>query len=76
MAREGFHFHQAYVTSNEMINLWDDPAHAGTRRELIGVIVKLRIDSVLKTQGWTLASVTFGANSDRTPQSSAGQGGG
>ncbi len=39
----------------EIRNLWDDPAHMATRRELIDEILKWRIRSDLKTQGWTEA---------------------
>lgn len=60
----------------EIDNLWDDPAYQATRQELITEILKWRIRSSLKTQGWTLASVKLGANSGRTPESNARQGGG
>ena len=59
----------------EIRNLWDDPAHRGTKQELIAEILKWRIRSALKTQGWTLASVELGANSGRTPASNVRQGG-
>ena len=39
----------------ELRNLWDDPAHEATKRGLIGEILKWRITSDLKTQGWTEA---------------------
>ena len=39
----------------ELHSLWDDPAHEATKRALIGEILKWRITSDLKTQGWTEA---------------------
>ncbi len=39
----------------ELHNLWDDPAHQATRRGLIEEILRWRIRSDLKTQGWTEA---------------------
>ena len=39
----------------ELRTLWDDPAHQGIKRELINEILKWRIRSDLKTQGWTRA---------------------
>ncbi len=39
----------------EIRNLWDNPAHEAKRRELINEILKWRIRSDLKTQGWTEA---------------------
>ena len=39
----------------ELHNLWDDPAHTATKRALIDEILKWRIMSDLKTQGWTEA---------------------
>ena len=39
----------------ELHNLWNDPAHAATKRALIDEILKWRIYSDLKTQGWTQA---------------------
>ena len=39
----------------ELQNLWADPAHEATRRGLIDEILKWRIRSDLKTQGWTEA---------------------
>ena len=39
----------------ELHSLWDDPAHEATKRALIGEILKWRILSDLKTQGWTEA---------------------
>ena len=43
---------------NELHSLWDDAAHAGIKRELIGEILAWRIRSDLKTQGWTEAVET------------------
>jgi arylsulfatase A-like enzyme len=40
---------------NEINDLWDDPAHDGIKRHLINEILKWRIRSDLKTQGWTEA---------------------
>ncbi|CAN7722533.1 sulfatase family protein [Neorhizobium tomejilense] len=59
----------------EMNNLWNDPAHQGTKQELIAEILKWRIRGTLKTQGWTLASVKLGSNSGRTPINDAHQDG-
>jgi arylsulfatase A-like enzyme len=59
----------------EVNNLWSDPAHQTTKQELISAILTWRIESALKTQGWTLASVRLGANSSRTPESRSRQGG-
>ena len=39
----------------ELHTLWDDPAHATVRQGLITEILKWRIRSDLKTQGWTEA---------------------
>jgi arylsulfatase len=38
-------------------------------------MLKWRVRSSLKTQGWTLASIKFGANSGRTPVSNSRQNG-
>ena len=43
------------IDPQELRNLWDDPAHAATKRGLIDEILKWRIRSDLKTQGWTRA---------------------
>jgi arylsulfatase A-like enzyme len=59
----------------EVENLWDDPHHSGIKQALINEILKWRLHSSLKTQGWTLASVALGANSGRTPESRLQQGG-
>jgi arylsulfatase A-like enzyme len=59
----------------EINNLWNDPAHRAVKQDHISEILKWRIRSALKTQGWTLASVQRGANSGRTPASNAHQGG-
>ncbi len=39
----------------EINDLWDDPAHEAVKRRLINEILKWRIRSDLKTQGWTEA---------------------
>ena len=39
----------------ELNNLWDDPAREPVRRQLINEILKWRIRSDLRTQGWTRA---------------------
>ena len=39
----------------ELRNLWDDPAHRDTRLGLVEEILRWRIHSALKTQGWTEA---------------------
>ena len=39
----------------ELHNLWADPAHEATKRGLVDEILKWRIRSDLKTQGWTEA---------------------
>lgn len=39
----------------ELHNLWHDPTHEPTKRALINEILKWRIRSDLKTQGWTEA---------------------
>ncbi|MEX6506759.1 sulfatase [Jiella sp. M17.18] len=59
---------------HEMTNLWDDPAHAGTRAEMVAAIMTWRIESDLKTQGWTRA-ITIGAGPSRTPPNAARQAG-
>lgn len=40
---------------NEQINLWDEPAYAQTRAGLIDEILKWRLESSLKTQGFVEA---------------------
>ncbi len=42
---------------NEQTNLWDDPAHLETRSHLVDEILKWRLKSSLKTQGFTEACV-------------------
>ena len=37
---------------NEQVNLWDDPAHASTRDWLVAEILKWRLESSLRTQGF------------------------
>ena len=61
--------------ATEVNNLWSDPAHQAVKQELINAILTWRIESSLKTQGWTRASVRLGANSSRTPESKSRQGG-
>jgi hypothetical protein len=39
----------------ELCNLWDDPAHDATKRALIEEILRWRIRSDLRTQGWARA---------------------
>lgn len=57
----------------EVNNLWSNPAHQAVKQELINAILAWRIESSLKTQGWTLASVRLGASSSRTPESKSRQ---
>lgn len=59
----------------EVNNLWSDPAHQAVKQELISAILAWRIESSLRTQGWTLASVRLGANSSRTPENRSRQDG-
>ncbi len=40
---------------HEMVNLWDDPAHAGERARLSRVIARWRAESELHTASWTAA---------------------
>lgn len=49
----------------EVNDLWDDVEHQNIKRHLINEILKWRIRSDLKTQGWTEAIVHEGAG--RTP---------
>jgi len=39
----------------ELRNLWDDPAHDATKRSLVEEILRWRIRSDLRTQGWARA---------------------
>lgn len=36
----------------EIHNLWDDPAHADKKNELLRVLLEWRINSGVKTQSW------------------------
>ncbi len=51
----------------EMANLWADPAHRETRRRLIDEILRWRIESSLKTQGFTNACVKSAASMAAPP---------
>ena len=42
-----------HADPQELRNIWDDPAHEPVRRTLVNEILKWRIRSALKTQGWT-----------------------
>lgn len=59
----------------EICNLWNDPLHLTVKQELITAILKWRITSSVKTQGWTMASVRLGPQSGRTPTNKARQAG-
>jgi len=41
----------------EAVNLWNDPAHAETRKRMIDDILTWRCESALKTQGFVSACV-------------------
>ena len=44
----------------EIHDLWNDPSHQETKMRLIGEILKWRIQSAVKTQGWTEAVADAG----------------
>jgi arylsulfatase A-like enzyme len=56
----------------EMHNLWDDPAHAETRRALLDEIFRWRVLSDVHTQGWQ-EGIAVGSGPFKTPPNTARQ---
>lgn len=48
---EGQLFHLT-ADPGEVHNLWDDPAHADKKHELLRVLLEWRIHSGIRTQSW------------------------
>ena len=60
---------------DERRNLWDDPAYQADKARLLQAILDWRIESGLRTQGWTAAAIRHGPDAGRTPPGSARQAG-